>query len=184
MTKLTVLLFAGMLSFAGQAAQKPAPAPPAAAKAGALPVIVLDTDKGQIEIELFQKEAPKSVEHVLALVKKGFYRGLRFHRVESSLVQVGDPLTKNMTYRASWGTGGSGEPIGVAEISPEHTNVRGAVGMAYSGSAKNADSQFYILKRAAASLDGKYAVIGHVTKGMAVVDQLEVPDILKLVTIK
>src|SRR5579862_2409227 len=120
-------------------------APPTAPPPAALATLLLDTAKGPIEIELYRDDAPKSVDHILALVRRGFYRGLRFHRVEPSLVQFGDPLTRNMTYRDGWGTGGSGQPIGVAEISKRHLNVRGAVGLAYAGRPLDADSQLYIL---------------------------------------
>jgi cyclophilin family peptidyl-prolyl cis-trans isomerase len=155
---------------------------PAAAKA-ALPMMVIETDKGTIEIQLFQSEAPKSVDHILALVTKSFYRSQRFHRVETSVVQFGDPQSRDMTKQASWGTGSSYNPIGVIELS-KRKNVRGMVGLAHSGNAKLADSQLYILKRANPSLDGQHVIVGQVVTGMAVVDKLERADILKMVTIK
>jgi cyclophilin family peptidyl-prolyl cis-trans isomerase len=187
-----IVLGLGVIGAAGLAAQQqpppkpvPAPAPAAApAAAPATPVILVDTVKGAIEIELFPADAPKSVGHILALVRKGFYRGLRFHRVVSALAQFGDPLTRNMTYRDGWGTGGSGQPIGVAEISKRHSHVRGTVGLAYSGSAVSADSQLYIMKSASPSLDGKYAIVGQVTKGMDVVDRVEETDLIKNVSVK
>lgn len=156
----------------------------APASASASPRIVVDTAKGAITIELFAADAPKSVEHILALVKRNFYRGLRVHRVERSLVQLGDPQTRDMSQQAYWGTGGSGSPIGVAEISRKHLHVRGAVALAHSGDPKYADSQFYIMKAASPSLDGKYAVIGQVVSGMEVVDRLEVADLVRNVTVK
>jgi peptidylprolyl isomerase len=186
-----IVLGLGVVGAAGLAAQQqpppkpaPAPAPAAAPVAPAAPVILVDTVKGAFEIELFPADAPKSVDHILALVRKGFYRGLRFHRVVSALAQFGDPLTRNMTYRDGWGTGGSGQPIGVAEISKRHLHVRGAVGLAYSGSAVSADSQLYIMKSPSPSLDGKYAIVGQVTKGMDVVDRVEETDLVKNVTVK
>ena len=79
-----------------------------------------ETAKGTFEIETYPNEAPKTVEHILALVQRNFYNGLRIHRVVPGfVVQFGDPQTRDMTKRDSWGTGGSGKPIGVAEISPE-----------------------------------------------------------------
>jgi peptidyl-prolyl cis-trans isomerase B (cyclophilin B) len=146
--------------------------------------MVIDTAKGSIEIQLFRADAPKSVDHILALVKSNFYRGLRVHRAEKSLVQFGDPQSRDASRRDSWGSGGSGNPIGVAELSRRHLNVRGSVGLAHGGVAKFADSQLYILKTASPSLDGKHVVIGQVIKGMDVVDRLDVPDVLKLVTIR
>ena len=162
---------------------KPSGTPKPAASKSALPIMVIDTVKGPIEIELFQPEAPKSVDHIIALVNKSFYRSQRFHRVEASLVQFGDPQSRDMTKQGSWGTGSSFNPIGVAELS-KRKNIRGMVGLAHSGDAKLADSQLYILKRANPLLDGKHVIVGQVVNGMAIVDKLERTDILKMVTIK
>lgn len=155
-----------------------------AARGGAaLPVMAIDTAKGTIEIQLFQNDAPKSVAHIIALVNKSFYRAQRFHRAEATLVQFGDPQSRDMTRIDSWGTGSSYNPIGVAEIS-KRKHVRGSVGLAHSGSATLADSQIYIMKAASPSLDGKHAIIGQVIAGMAVVDRIAKGDQIKLVTIK
>src|SRR3954453_11604496 len=82
----------------------PAAATPATAKAGPAPVIVLETAKGTIEIETFPEDAPKTVEHIVGLVKKNFYNGMRFHRAEENfLVQVGDPQSRDMSREAWWG---------------------------------------------------------------------------------
>lgn len=152
---------------------------------GAGPIIVLDTGKGVIEIETYPEEAPKTVAHVLALIKKGFYNGLRFHRAEAGFViQVGDPQTRDMTKQSSWGTGSSGTPIGVAEITTKRRNGPGAVGMAHSGSAKDASSQFYITLRAAPTLDGKFAVFGKVIKGLDVAAKIQKADVLKKASVK
>ncbi len=147
---------------------------------GGGPVIVLETVKGTIEIETFPEEAPKTVTQILDLVKRNFYNGLRFHRAEFSLIQVGDPQTRNMSMRDWWGRASSGHPIGASEITKKRRNLRGAVAMAYPGTdAKAADSQFYILTRPHPDFDGKYTVFGHVIKGMEVVDKIQVADILK-----
>jgi cyclophilin family peptidyl-prolyl cis-trans isomerase len=162
------------------------PAAPATSQ-GAAPVIVCDTVKGTFEIQTFAADAPKSVDHIVKLVKSNFYRGLRFHRVESGLVQIGDPQSRNVSLRNIWGTASSGTPIGVAELSKKHSHVRGAVGLAHPdpGSAQYADSQFYIMKIANPALDARFVVIGQVSAaGMAVVDKLDVGDVLKSATIK
>ena len=105
--------------------------------------------------------------------------------MEASLVQVGDPQSRNVATEAYWGTVSSGTPIGVAEISNKHKHVRGAVGMAYAGGdARYADSQFYIMKSASPSLDGRYTIVGRVVSGMDVVDKLQKRDVLKNVTVK
>jgi cyclophilin family peptidyl-prolyl cis-trans isomerase len=148
------------------------------------PVIVIETAKGNIEIELQPKMAPKGVAKILGLVEQGFYRGLRVHRVTSSLVQLGDPQTRNMRLQAYWGTGGSGKALGVAEINPMMKHVRGAVGLAYSSDPRLADSQFYIMKNASQGLDGDYSIIGRVVNGITVADRLQVTDIIKNITIK
>jgi cyclophilin family peptidyl-prolyl cis-trans isomerase len=152
---------------------------------GAGPVLVLDTAKGVIEIETYPEEAPKTVEHILGLVKKGFYTGLRFHRAEPNFViQIGDPATRDMSKQASWGRGNSGKAIGVAEITKKRRHGPGAVGMGHAGSAKDADSQFYITLRAAPALDGKYAVWGRVIKGLDVAAKIQKGDVLKKISVK
>jgi peptidyl-prolyl cis-trans isomerase B (cyclophilin B) len=148
------------------------------------PVLVLETSRGTIQIELLRQDAPKTVEYITALVKKNFYRGLRFHRAERTLVQIGDPNSRNVMRRNIWGQTGATPTVGVLETSKRATHVRGAVGLAHAGSAKNASSQFYIMKAASPSLDGDYTVFGRVTAGMAVVDAIKIEDILKLATIK
>jgi cyclophilin family peptidyl-prolyl cis-trans isomerase len=164
-------------------APKPAAAKPAVQAQAAGPVMVIETAHGTIEVQLFQSDAPKSVDHIVALVNKNFYRSQRFHRVESSVVQFGDPQSRDMTKQGSWGTGSSFSPIGVEEIS-KRKHVRGMVGLAHAGNARLADSQLYIMKMANPALDGKHAIVGQVVRGMDVVDKLQRADMLKMVTIK
>jgi cyclophilin family peptidyl-prolyl cis-trans isomerase len=164
------------LSMAARAAQTKAPADP---------IVVFETAKGTFEIQLFQTDAPKSVAQIVALCRRGFYRGQRIHRVTPTLAQWGDPKSKDMTQRDYWGTGGgSGKPINAFEVSKKHNHVRGAVGLAHAGNPMTADSQLYIMKNASPSLDGKHAVIGQVTAGMAVVDKLQETDVIKNVYVK
>lgn len=152
--------------------------------APANPVLVLTTSKGVVEIELLRQDAPKTVDHIVAHVKRNFYRGLRFHRVESMLVQIGDPVSRDMSRRAWWGRSGSETRVGVAEFSKRLTHQRGSVGMAHAGNPTLANSQFYIMKQASPGLDGVHVIFGRVTTGMAVVDQLRVADVLKTATLK
>jgi cyclophilin family peptidyl-prolyl cis-trans isomerase len=152
---------------------------------GAGPVVVLETAKGTIEIETHPDEAPKSVAYILALVKKGFYNGLRFHRAEPNFViQVGDPQTRDMTKQADWGRGNSGTPVGVVEISKKRRHIAGAVGLAHGGSAKDSAGQFYIMLRAAPTLDGKYVIFGHVIKGLDVAAKIQKADVLKRASVR
>ena len=148
------------------------------------PVLVFETAKGAIEIRLFASETPKSVAHILTHMRRNVYRAQRFHRVERQLVQTGDPQSRQVSRQAYWGTGNTGSPIGVFEWSKKRTHVRGAVGLAHSGDARAADSQFYIMKGASPSLDGKHAIIGQVTAGMPVVDKLVVGDVIKDARVK
>jgi cyclophilin family peptidyl-prolyl cis-trans isomerase len=163
------------------AAPRNSPQKPAAPSG---PVLLMDTAKGAIQIQLFPADAPKSVEHILGLVKTNFYRGLRIHRVTASLVQWGDPMSRDMSRKDYWGSGGSGKPVGVAEFSKRRTHQRGTVALAHAGRAEIADSQLYILKAAQPGLDGKHVIIGQVTSGMDVVDKLAVADVIKNITIK
>lgn len=165
---------------ADQAAPKPAAAP--AASAG--PVLLMDTVKGLVEIQT-SNESPKSLQHILDLVKKNFYRGHRVFFVQPYAIQFGDPYTRDATKADFWGTGGSGQPVGVAEPSKGKFD-RGAVGLAYRQNDKPtaADSQMFILKAAQPSFTGKYAMIGKVTKGMEIVDKIEVKDVIRNITIK
>ncbi len=152
---------------------------------GAGPVIVLETAKGIIEFETYPEEAPKTVAHIVALVEKGFYNGLRFHRVEPKfVVQIGDPQTRNMQLQDSWGRGGSGKPVGAGEITKKRRHLRGAVGMGHAGDPRSADSQFYVMLSTRPALDGKYTVFGRVITGMDVVDRLQRADVLKKATVK
>ena len=153
---------------------------------GAGAVIVLETGKGVIEFETYPEEAPKTVAHIVALVKRNFYNGLRFHRAEPNfVVQIGDPQSRNMQLQEWWGRGpGSGKTIGAAEITKKRRHLRGSVAMAHTGDPKTADSQFYILLRAAPELDAKYAVFGRVIKGMDVVMRIQRADVLKRASVK
>ncbi len=182
MKQIATALVLVVASF-GTGATGAAPARQAKPAVAAGPVLVVDTAKGTIEITFFPAEAPKSVDHIVALVRRFFYRGHRFHRVEASLAQFGDRYSRDMTLQASWGSGGSGSPINVFEVT-KRKHVRGAVGLAHAGNPMMADSQLYIMKRSSPGLDGKHAVIGQVTAGMAVVDRIGVTDLIKNVTLK
>jgi cyclophilin family peptidyl-prolyl cis-trans isomerase len=160
-------------------AAAPRPAP------GAGPVIVFETVKGSFEVETYPNEAPKTVEHILALVKKNFYNGLRVHRYEPGfVVQFGDPQTRDMTKRDSWGTGGSGQAIGVSEVSPKRPHQTGAVAAAYARDPRSADSQVYVVLAPQPQLNKGFTVFGQVISGMEIVNQLRVPDVIRRATIK
>jgi cyclophilin family peptidyl-prolyl cis-trans isomerase len=124
----------------------------------------MQTTEGPIVFELFDADAPKTVENFRKLASDGFYDGLTFHRViKDFMIQGGCPL--------GTGTGGPGYTF-EDEINP-HKVVRGALAMANAGPNTNG-SQFFIVTADAASwLDGKHTVFGQVTDGLDVVDKLE-----------
>jgi cyclophilin family peptidyl-prolyl cis-trans isomerase len=167
------------LTVGGPTTAAQAPKSPAAG-----PVIVLETAKGTIEIETYPEDAPKTVGRILDLVKRNFYNGLRFHRAETNVVQVGDPVTRDMSREAWWGRQGSGTPIGAAEITKRRRHVAGAVSMAHAGDPKLADSQFFVVKRTSPEYDGKYTVFGRVISGMDVLQKLQKRDVLKKASVK
>ena len=177
-----VAVLASPIAYAQQPAAKTAAKAPAA---GAGPTLLIDTVKGPIEVELYPADAPKSVARILELVKANFYRGLRVHHAQAGVVQFGDPTSRNMQKQMDWGYGGSGQRIGVKETSKRSFD-RGAVGYAYQPDRKpeDADSQMFIIRIANPGINGKYALLGHVTKGMDVVDKLAVTDVIKNITLK
>ena len=166
---------------------KPAPAA-ATTASGAGPVVVFETAKGTFEMEMYPNEAPKSVEHILTLVKRNFYNGLRVHRmVPGFVVQFGDPQTRDMTKKSLWGTRGSGKYIGVAEISPKRPHKLGAVALAHAGDPREGDSQMYICLSGPAryeAIDGDFTVFAQVISGMDVVQKLVETDVIRRATVK
>jgi peptidyl-prolyl cis-trans isomerase B (cyclophilin B) len=127
----------------------------------------IQTTEGPIVFELFDEDAPKTVENFRKLAGDGFYDGLTFHRViKDFMIQGGCPQ--------GTGTGGPGYTF-EDEIN-DHKVVRGALAMANAGPNTNG-SQFFIVTTAAAPwLDGKHTVFGQVTDGIDVVDKLEGVD--------
>lgn len=179
---------AGRPELAGAQAPVPgASAPSPGASQGAKRVkqtAVIAMEKGgEIVIEFFPADAPKTVENFAKLARSGFYDGVTFHRVEPGFVaQAGDPQTKTLPAGdRRLGTGGPGYTI-KAEFNKK-PHVRGAVAMARTQDPDSAGSQFYICFKPAPFLDGQYTVFGQVTKGMEVVDAIKVGDRMKTVTI-
>ncbi|MGE3164672.1 MAG: peptidylprolyl isomerase [Planctomycetota bacterium] len=131
------------------------------------PHLVLGTERGEIVIELFPRDAPRHVASVTSLARAGRYDGLTIHRVVPAfVVQGGDP--------SGDGSGDAGYFV-PDEINPRPYD-RGAVGMPKTGEPDTGGCQFFITHVPTPHLDGRYTVFGHVVAGMAVVDQLEVGD--------
>ncbi len=137
--------------------------------------VMLTTNKGTIEIELYDDKAPITAANFKELVGRKFYDGLTFHRYEPGFViQGGDP--------SGDGTGGSEQKIKL-EIHPDLKHIKGAVAMARTQDPNSATSQFYITLAPTPFLDGQYAVFGRVTGGMDVVEQLRAGDVMEKVYI-
>ena len=147
------------------------------------PVIVVETTRGTFSFATYPGEAPKTVKHVVELVRSGFYDGQRFHRaVPGFVLQWGDPQSRDPSKEAVWGKGpaaSSGHPIGVSEISKKHTHTAGAVAMAHPGNPALADSQIYVTLARRDDLDCKYTVFGHLLLGREVVDALQRGDVVR-----
>ena len=140
-----------------------AAAPAFAQSAAPREKLLMETSKGPVTIELRPDLAPKHVARIKELTGKGFYDGLKFHRViEGFMAQTGDPKGN--------GTDGSGVKI-PAEISNARF-TRGTVGMARSQSFDSADSQFFICFKDCAFLNGQYTIWGQVVQGMENVDKI------------
>ncbi len=127
----------------------------------------LNTSQGQIEVELFQSATPKTVTNFVNLAGSGFYDNLVWHRIVNGFViQTGDPNTRNVGNRSTWGQGGSSQTVPL-EIDGSLHNYVGYLGMAHAQDPNSGSSQFYInLGDNSANLDGKYTVFGKVISGM------------------
>ncbi len=131
---------------------------------------VLHTTKGDITIE-FNESTPKTTENFITLAKSGFYDGTKFHRViEGFMSQGGDPLSKDDTKSAYWGTGGPGYKF-ADEITPSNKNDKYTISMANAGPNTNG-SQFFINAANNNFLDTKHTVFGKVVAGQAVADAI------------
>lgn len=131
-----------------------------------LPRVRLTTTKGNIDLELFENQAPETVANFISLVESGFYDGLRFHRVmEHFMAQTGCPIGD-----------GSGDPgyhiYGEADRPGARNFFRGTVGMALSNTPNSGGSQFFITFLPVAHLNGNYTAFGRVIEGLDVLGNL------------
>lgn len=142
---------------------------------------VVTTDLGSFTIELYGKDAPRTVENFVGLVRQNYYDSLRFHRVvEDFIVQTGDSLTRDTTARQRWGSGGRslfGRPF-ESELDPESPSGRlgyraGTVAMA--GDGENNRSQFFIVlsDRAGLQLPYRHTIFGRVVDGIETLEKIE-----------
>lgn len=164
---------------------------------------VISTSQGDIQVELYGIDAPRTVANFVGLAKKKFYDGLAFHRIAPGFViQGGDPLTKDDSKRSEWGTGGESIYNGAFadELNPQAPSSRrgyvtGTLAMANSGPNTNR-SQFFIVisTQGASHLQHNYSIFGLVQNGMDVVKKIEAsgaggegpknPDRIKKITVQ
>src|ERR1700745_3567450 len=127
----------------------------------------MQTNHGPIELELFDGDAPKTVENFTKLASDGFYDGVIFHRViEDFMIQGGDPT----------GTGSGGPGYQFEDEFNNHPVVRGSLAMANAGPNTHGSQFFIVTADACPWLDGKHTVFGQVTGGMDVVDAISSVD--------
>lgn len=136
---------------------------------------IIHMEQGDIIIELFDQEAPGTVENFVSLIKKGFYDGLTFHRVIPGFVaQGGCPV--------GTGVGGPGYTIPCETKGNPHKHERGALSMAHRG-PNTGGSQFFIVYEPQPHLDGVHTVFGKVVDGMNVVDGIQPGDVMTKVEV-
>ena len=128
---------------------------------------IMETEKGNLVLELFAKDAPKTVNSFVFLARQGYYDGTTFHRVlPGFMAQGGDPT----------GTGMGGPGYTFANEISVHKHAAGALSMAHSSLPDSNGSQFFITYAAQPSLDGGYSVFGQLIEGMDVLEKLTPRD--------
>ncbi len=138
---------------------------------GSGPIAVIETNFGNIIIQLFPDVAPGHVDNFVKLAQDGFYDGTTFHRViPGFMIQGGDPNSKDED-RSNDGQGGPGYMI-KAEFSQDLTHKRGILSMARAQDPNSAGSQFFIVVADSPFLDKQYSIFGEVIEGMDVADQI------------
>ena len=139
-------------------------------------IAIINTTRGDIKIELYPEEAPLTVANFANLVERGYYDGLKFHRVIADfMVQGGDPSGN--------GTGGPGYKFGDEVKTDLKHDGPGRLSMANAGPNTNG-SQFFITHKATPWLNGKHTVFGKVIEGQNVVDAIEQGDVMMAVVIE
>ncbi len=127
-------------------------------------VALIKTSKGDLVLEFWPDVAPNTVANFKKLAKSGFYDGTAFHRIIANfMAQGGDPLTKDLSKEAMWGTGDPGYKINAEFNNRKHE--RGVVSMARSSDPDSAGSQFFLMLGTAPHLDGQYTGFGKVLQG-------------------
>jgi len=137
-------------------------------------IATIETNRGDLVLELFAGDVPVTVNNFVFLAREGFYDGLTFHRVIADfMIQGGDPT----------GTGTGGPGYTFADEFTEHTHVTGALSMANAGPNTNG-SQFFITYNPQHHLDGHHSVFGQLIEGTDVLNQIEQGDTMTRITIE
>ncbi|MFD2938156.1 peptidylprolyl isomerase [Spirosoma flavum] len=142
-----------------------------------MPKAQMNTDKGTMLIEFFEKDAPKAVNNFISLAKKGFYDGVKFHRViPNFMIQGGDPT--------GTGSGGPGYSIDCELTGENQYHDRGVLSMAHRG-RNTGGSQFFIChsRQNTAHLDRNHTVFGKVVDGLDIIDQIQQGDKINSITV-
>jgi len=142
-----------------------------------MPKAQMNTDRGTMLIEFYDKDAPKAVDNFITLAKKGFYDGVKFHRViPDFMIQGGDPT--------GTGAGGPGYTIPDELTGGNQYHDRGVLSMAHRG-PNTGGSQFFIChsRRNTAHLDGVHTVFGKVVDGIDIIDQIKQGDKINSITV-
>src|SRR3989344_2839119 len=191
----------------GSPEPSPTPTPSTVVSLSDVVKITMQTDRGDIELELYSKVAPKTVANFVKLADEGFYDGTKFHRViEDFMIQGGDPLSKADDPRV--GTGGPGykfeDEINLKSLGApdeliaqyeaqgyKYSNTLqslpvdpGYIAMANAGPNTNGSQFFIVTTKPKQHLYGKHAVFGKVVKGMDVVLSIKQGDVIKQVLVK
>ena len=140
-----------------------------------LPQIQIQTDRGNMTIEMFEDDAPNTVANMISLIEKGYYDGLNFHRViPDFMIQGGCP--------EGTGTGGPGYNFDDECTPARRHDSAGVLSMANAGPSTNG-SQFFITHGPTPHLDGKHTVFGKVTDGLEVVNEIQQGDFMDKVVV-
>lgn len=164
MKTITIFFLSLCIFFVSNAQNKKEPTKENKKVAAVKTIAVIKTNMGNIEIELFAKETPKTVENFVTLAKKGYYKGIIFHRViKNFMIQGGDPTGTGRGGESAWGGKFDDEIVPSLKFDKD-----GILAMANAGPGTNG-SQFFITLAATPWLNGHHTIFGKVVKGMDVV---------------
>ncbi len=183
MAGIALVLVTLLLASCGGQAPEPSPTPEPKTYSAPPPMTIdtskqytatIETEKGDLVLELFASDVPVTVNNFVFLAREGFYDGTTFHRViPGFMAQGGDPT----------GTGAGNPGYSFADEFTEHTHVTGALSMANSGSNTNG-CQFFITYAPQPHLDGEHSVFGQLIGGMDVLEKIETGDTVIRITIE